>query len=273
MDQPTPITPPTPPPVSSAPQPRKKQASGGRFSFWRAAQTLIGLAIVMATLFTMWTPGNLFTSSANPGQAPAATRVTTPVATLTPGARPKIAIISGHMDNDSGATCPDGLTEASVNYAISFQLQRMLKEDGFDVDILKEFDDRTFQYQGMLLISIHNDTCQFLGSDMSGFKVAVSQVNTVKDRPKRLLACLVDRYAKVTGLRYHYNTITKDMTSYHAFDELNSSTTAAIIETGFLNADRDILVNRSDQVAQGIRQGILCFARNEPVTDPTVTAP
>ncbi len=271
MDQPTPTTPPTIPPASTL-HPGKKQASSGRFSFWRAAQTFLGLAIVMATLFTMWTPGNLF-SSANPGQSAVATRAATPGATLTPGARPKIAIISGHMDNDSGATCPDGLTEASVNYAISFQLQRMLREDGFDVDIFKEFDERTYQYQGMLLISIHNDTCQFLGSDMSGFKVAVSQVNTVKDRPKRLLACLVDRYGKATGLRYHYNTITKDMTSYHAFDELNASTTAAIIETGFLNADRDLLENHPDRVAQAIRQGILCFARNEPVTDPTVTAP
>lgn len=235
-------------------------------------QTFIGISIAMATLFTMWTPGNLFSTSASPGGAPATTR-TTPVTTLTPGPRPKIGIISGHMDYDSGASCPDGLTEASVNYAIAFQLQRMLKEDGFDVDILKEFDARTYQYEGLALISIHNDTCQFLGNDMKGYKVAVSQVNRDKNRPKRLLACLVDRYAKVTGSRFHYNTITKDMTNYHAFDEINNTTTAAIIETGFLNADRDLLENHPDVVAQGIREGILCFARNEPVTDATVTAP
>ena len=58
------------------------------------------------------------------------------------------------------------------------------------------------------------------------------------------------------------------MREYHAFSEIDPSTTTAIIETGFLNLDRNILTNRTDLVANGIVQGILCFVKNQGV-EPT----
>jgi N-acetylmuramoyl-L-alanine amidase len=62
------------------------------------------------------------------------------------------------------------------------------------------------------------------------------------------------------------------MTDYHAFGEIHSDTTAAIIETGFLNLDREILTKRADMVARGVASGILCYLRNENVPDvPAVT--
>ena len=61
------------------------------------------------------------------------------------------------------------------------------------------------------------------------------------------------------------------MTNYHAFDEINTDTTAAIIEAGFLNLDRKILTESTDEVAQGIVDGINCFVRNESIS-PTATA-
>jgi len=60
-----------------------------------------------------------------------------------------------------------------------------------------------------------------------------------------------------------------DMTDYHTFNEINTETTAAIIETGFLNLDRDILTNQTDLIAQGVVNGILCFTRNEDLGKPT----
>ena len=60
-------------------------------------------------------------------------------------------------------------------------------------------------------------------------------------------------------------TITPDMTDYHTFSEIAPTTIAAIIETGFLNLDREILTKHADQVATGIVDGILCFANNENV--------
>jgi len=59
------------------------------------------------------------------------------------------------------------------------------------------------------------------------------------------------------------------MTSYHAFDEIHTETTAAIIETGFLNLDRQILTENPDLIAQGIVDGLICYIRNENVTIPT----
>ena len=57
------------------------------------------------------------------------------------------------------------------------------------------------------------------------------------------------------------------MTSYHSFGEINPETTAAIIETGFLNLDQDIIRNKTDIVAEGIVAGIQCFINKENVSD------
>jgi N-acetylmuramoyl-L-alanine amidase len=56
------------------------------------------------------------------------------------------------------------------------------------------------------------------------------------------------------------------MTDYHAFNEIDSETPAAIIETGFMNLDREILTQNPDVIARGITAGILCFVRNEDIT-------
>ena len=58
------------------------------------------------------------------------------------------------------------------------------------------------------------------------------------------------------------------MTGYHAFSEIDPNTIAAIIETGFLNLDRGILTQHTDQVADGVVSGLLCFVNNENV-EPT----
>jgi len=55
------------------------------------------------------------------------------------------------------------------------------------------------------------------------------------------------------------------MREYHAFREIDPSTVAAIIETGFLNLDREILTRETERVAAGVVDGILCFANNENI--------
>jgi N-acetylmuramoyl-L-alanine amidase len=72
----------------------------------------------------------------------------------------------------------------------------------------------------------------------------------------------------MTGLTFHAGSITSDMREYHAFREIDPSTVAAIIETGFLNLDREILTKQTDRVAAGVVGGILCFANNENI-EPT----
>jgi hypothetical protein len=53
------------------------------------------------------------------------------------------------------------------------------------------------------------------------------------------------------------------MLYYHNFYEIDSQTPGAIIETGFLLADRELLLEQPDVVARGIVQGIVCFVEGE----------
>jgi N-acetylmuramoyl-L-alanine amidase len=266
---------------SNSVEPLPEQASEshrteGRFSVWRAIETFLSLAFVMATLFTLWTPANLFSNQLldqmmRAFQGPAV--VGTAYPTITPASRPRIGLVSGHMGNDSGAVCPDGLTERDVNYKIAMMVKDLLVADGYEVDVLNEFDPKLSGYLALALVSIHNDSCLFINNEATGFKVAPSESNPLPQKSERLTACLIDRYATATGLPFHANSITPDMTQYHAFSEINASTPAAIIEAGFLYADRDKLVNHTDQVAQGIRNGIICYIRNEPINTQVTPTP
>jgi hypothetical protein len=53
------------------------------------------------------------------------------------------------------------------------------------------------------------------------------------------------------------------MTSYHAFNEIDPQTPGAIIELGFMEADRKLLIDRSNQVAAAVADGIVCFLEGD----------
>jgi N-acetylmuramoyl-L-alanine amidase len=176
------------------------------------------------------------------------------------GSRPTwhVGIVPGHSGSDSGAVCPDGLTEAEINQAVAEALVRALRRRGVTVDLLQEFDDRLQGYQGDAFVSIHSDSCEV---DLSGYKVASLEGGS--DASEHLAECLWERYGAVTRLPPHPNTITYDMSRYHAFREISPTTPAAIIEIGFLKADRKLLANRPDRVAQGILAGLDCFLTDQ----------
>jgi N-acetylmuramoyl-L-alanine amidase len=257
-----------PEPVTPANSSKSAHPSSGRYSIWKGLQTIILTAIITATLLTLWTPANIFSNQmlnrmfkavqVDPGSQAA-------YPTPSPAPRPKIGIVAGHWGNDPGARCPDGLSEVDVNLRIAELVRQNLMNEGFDVDLLQEFDKRLSQYQALALISIHNDSCNFINNEATGFKVVSAASNLHPEKAARLTACLVSRYLAATGLKFHYGSITEDMTGYHAFKEINNITTAAIIETGFLNLDRQILTEEPARVAQGVSNGILCFIRNESV--------
>jgi N-acetylmuramoyl-L-alanine amidase len=178
---------------------------------------------------------------------------------LTPTAIPpnKIGIVAGHWQNDSGAVCPDGLTEVEINLEIAQRVVDSLSQSGYDVEILAEFSSKLNGYRAAALVSIHTDACNV--PEATGFKVARVSSSMVPELEDRLVACLIERYSGVTGLQFHRYSITYDMTEYHAFYEIAPETPAAIIEIGFMAADRDLLTRRPDRVALGIVDGIKCF--------------
>jgi N-acetylmuramoyl-L-alanine amidase len=49
------------------------------------------------------------------------------------------------------------------------------------------------------------------------------------------------------------------MTDYHAFRLIAPGTPAIILETGFMNLDRELLTTRHEVAVGGIVNGIACF--------------
>jgi len=197
-----------------------------------------------------------FQPTGTPSPAPE----TGPVSTLarpTVAAPGRIGIVSGHWGYDPGAVCPDGLTEAEINFAVAQRVVDLLARMGYTVDLLEEFDDRLEGYRADALVSIHADSCDVPGA--SGFKVARVVYSAVPDEEDRLVECLQQEYAAATGLSYHANSITFDMREYHAFYEIAPETPGAIIEIGFMGDDRYLLLFQQQRLATGIVEGLVCF--------------
>jgi N-acetylmuramoyl-L-alanine amidase len=240
----------------------------------------VSVAAVLATVFTAWAPASL-----NPGDVvaellseaePAPTVMAAAPSTPSLAERSlRVGIVAGHSGLnrqtgyvDPGAECPDGLTELQVNMDVAQRIVEELKAQGFEVDLLEEFDSRLEGYQAVALISIHADQCLPINDQATGYKVAAAMDTQVPDRSQRLVSCIADRYARQTGLTYHPDSITRDMTEYHTFYEIDSLTPAVIIETGYLYLDRVILTEHPDKIAQGIVDGIMCYVNNEPTDIP-----
>lgn len=247
-----------------------KNSSGGMF---RQLGIVLGVAFVIATLFTAWTEPGLLPGGLSEKLSNALTlQRSTPqseFATTTPRPNPRIGIVAGHSGNDSGAVCADalgGYREVDINLSVASLVREDLVAEGYDVDLLAEFDPRLTGYRALAVVSIHADSCEYINDQASGFKVSAAISTKYREQAARLTACLRTRYAEATGLQFHSGSVTTDMTNYHAFNEINSDTPAAIIETGFMNLDREILTQHPDVIANGIASGILCFVRNEDIT-------
>lgn len=252
------------------PQPRPARRSVTRSRAMNPFFATVGVAILLATLFTAWTPNSLFASNLQQQLRLILTPQAAPNTVTTPQPQLRIGIVAGHNGNDSGAVCMDEngeveLKEADINLEIANLVQQSLEAQGFQVDLLNEFDTRLNGYRAVALVSIHNDSCEYVNDQATGFKVASSLETRDVNRAQRLTTCLVDRYKRTTGLTFHAGSITGDMREYHAFSEIDPNTITAIIETGFLNLDREILTNETARVAEGVTQGILCFINNENV--------
>jgi N-acetylmuramoyl-L-alanine amidase len=167
----------------------------------------------------------------------------------------RIGVMVGHRGFDSGAICEDGRLEVETVERIAGHVERRLRRAGAQVDLLDEYDARLNGYAADALISIHADSC----IDRSGFKVARWEESPIPAVEDRLVSCLSDRYAAATGLPFDADTITADMTRYHAFRKIAVETPGAIVETGFMGGDWDLIGRQPAVVADGIVDGLVCF--------------
>jgi N-acetylmuramoyl-L-alanine amidase len=180
----------------------------------------------------------------------------------------QIYLVSGHAGNDSGAVCLDDegeatLTEADVNARVAELAAARLRRAGADVEILKEYDPRLNGLEADVFLSIHADSC----IDASGYKAATYQFSVSQAADARLLSCIDRVYSVVTQLPHHPNTVTHNMTEYHAFRKLAPNTPGAILELGFLGGDRDLLEDRPQIAAQGVADAILCFLQSSAAVE------
>ncbi len=81
-----------------------------------------------------------------------------------------------------------------------------------------------------VFLSIHADSC----IDVTGYKSSHYIDSTKPEIDDRLVACINSAYAAATGLTENTDTITENMTEYHAFRRIDPETPAAILELGFL---------------------------------------
>ncbi len=243
-------------------------------TWWVTARTVIVVvlaAVLISTVLSFWTRPDFFTDEfrADLNRVQATQRVLSvqPTPLPTESRTVRIGVIAGHsgqprdaaFEVDPGAVCPDGLTELEINQAVAREVVASLRRLEYEVDLLSEFDERLAGYHADVLISIHSNDCQDYGAAGTGFSVAsASARQTTRGEDEMLRECLVQQYAKTTGLPYH-EALTYDMTAYHTFGEVSADTPTAIIELGFMRNDRILLTTQQPLLAQGIVNGILCF--------------
>ena len=221
-------------------------------------QFVFVIAAIIATLFTAWTDPGLLPNSLVEVFKPGLTKETTPQPEeIKPTSIPRlpVGIVAGHSGNDPGAVCPPELEntrEVDVNLDVANRVRELLAQNGYVVNLLTEYDTRLQGFQAMALVSIHADSCEYVNEKATGFKVAAALSTIYPENTTRLTNCLRTRYAAKTNMDFHAGSVTPDMTSYHAFSEIDNNTPAAIIEIGFLNLDHEILTKQQDNIAQGV---------------------
>jgi N-acetylmuramoyl-L-alanine amidase len=174
----------------------------------------------------------------------------------------RVALISGHAGNDPGAVCTNAegqliLTEADVVAGVAEETARRLTDAGYETLVLEEYDPRLDGLQADVLLSLHADSCVHI----SGYKAAYHDSSPMPMAGDRILECIDAYYAPATGLHKHAETVTVDMTEYHAFRKIDTRTPAVILELGFLGGDRQLLEERQEVVAQGVADSLLCYLK------------
>lgn len=235
------------------------------------------MACLFGVAYVLWlAAGSLHWAPKTPSATTAPLLVAVPTRTLRPTSTPRptelqpqvpspssglhgarVGIVAGHWQNDSGAVCPDGLQEVDINLDVASRIVALLQAKGYLAELLPEFSDTLSGYKADAFVSIHTDSCDVPG--LTGFKVARVAASAIPSVEDRLVACLSQEYEKGTGLAFHKESITFDMTDYHAFWEIDPNTPAAILELGFMDQDRQMLTRHSSVLARSVVQGIACF--------------
>ena len=168
--------------------------------------------------------------------------------------------MNGELIRDNGATFGE-YNERELTNQITLKVKAILEENGIQVDLTRDFDEsitleeriekaNKFEYDAYL--SLHANSCVTPNTG-SGYEAYSNNLYTLSKE-------IVDDLSETYGLP------NRNVQSTPYYNRLipNSS----LIELGFVNndIDRDILVNKQDEVAQIIANNILKQYKPKPET-------
>ncbi len=230
-------------------------------------QTVLSIAIVMATLLTLWNPRKLLStpnlSALLRAEAAQEQETSSPIEDTTS----HIGILAGHWQDNPGEVCSDGLIEADVNQALAARVSQTLTDMGYKVDVFPEYDLSLLNYHSAVFVAIYSGSCADSPQPPSGFKVASSLTAQIPDKVNQLAVCLSEQYQKATKLPFAYEVLNPDHPSYHIFRDIYAETPAVMIEVGSLKTDRSLIVGQAGTVSDGIVAGILCYLNGQTDTE------
>lgn len=233
------------------------------YTIFRGIQSVISIAILVATLLTLWNPRKVFKTPNlyDLFQSEAALE-TYDNNLLVDDSRIRIGVLAGHWQNSTGEVCADGVIEADINYDIASRIKLNLEEKNFQVNLFPEFDFDLLNYEADALVAVYSGSCLQAPLPPSGFKIGTSLTAENPEKVNDLAVCLAENYQNYTNLPFTYEIINPDHSSYHIFRDLHPNTPAILIEIGTLSTDRDLITNRSNSIAEGIAAGITCYIEN-----------
>lgn len=220
------------------------------FSTGRVLQTIGLIALVLASLFTLWNPYKLFTEEETTQANQAA---------ITDEQAATIGLLVGHWKVDSGAVCENGIVEADVNEAIANQISIKLNALGYPVKLLSINDLDLINFRGPALIALFSGPCNEQTENKSGFTIGTTLSASDLNTSNALAVCMGEIYQSSTKLDFKYQIISPNHAAYPIFEMVNPQTPVIYLEMGSLLYDQTVLIDNSDKVANGIVNGILCF--------------
>ncbi len=266
MEEPNTVPPEEIPEPEEAPDEsaEKKPAS---YTVMSGFQSVLSIAIVMATLLTLWNPRKLLSTPNLSALLQAEAAQTQESDSLAEDTSNHIGILAGHWQNEPGEVCSDGLIEADVNQAIAARVSQSLTEMGYTVDVFPEYDLALLNYKSAAFVAIYSGSCSDRPTPPSGFEVGTSLTAQFPDMVNQLAVCLSEEYQKTTALPFTYEVLNPDHPSFHIFRDIHAETPAVMIEVGSLKTDRSILISQAGKVSDGIVAGILCYLDNQADTE------
>lgn len=233
------------------------------YTIFRGIQSVVTIAILIATLLTLWNPRKVFKTPNlyDLFQSEAALE-TYDNNLLVDDSRIRIGILAGHWQNSTGEVCANGVIEVDINYNIASLIKLNLEEKNFQVNLFPEFDLNLLNYEADALVAVYSGSCLQSPLPPSGFKIGTSLTAENPEEVNNLAVCLAENYQNFTHLPFTYEIINPDHSSYHIFRDIHPNTPAILIEIGALSTDQDLITNQSNSIVEGIAAGITCYVEN-----------